>query len=135
MNAEETHEGGCLCGALRYRITGPVEGPVHCHCTMCRRWSGAVAVTWVTVPPARFKVVQGELASYRSSDHGERLYCPACASQIAFRTSQRPEDIDITLGSLDRPERYPAARHVFVASRLPWLHLDEHLPAHDGTSS
>ena len=135
MSDSEIHEGGCLCGALRYRIDGPIDHVVHCHCTMCRGWSGAVAVTWFSVPPARFNLVKGELAAYRSSDHGERLFCAACASQIAFRTSQRPEEIDITVGSLDHPERYPANRHVFAANRLPWLHLDDQLPTHEATSS
>jgi len=135
MSEAEIHEGGCLCGGLRYRVTGPIDEVNHCHCTMCRRWSGAVAVTWFTVAPARFEVIRGELASYHSSDHGERLYCPACASQIAFRSSKRPDDIDVTLGSLDHPERYPAKRHVFTANRLPWLHLDEDLPAHGATSN
>lgn len=131
----ETHEGGCLCGSLRYRIEGPIESVAHCHCAMCRRWSGAVAVTWITVPLERFEIVKGELKTYRSSAHGERRSCPACASQIVFWSSQQPGDIDIALGSLDRPEKYPAGRHIWTSARLPWLHLDEQLPSHDTSSS
>lgn len=135
MTTDETIEGGCLCGALRYRVSGPIEGATHCHCTLCRRWSGAVAVTWFTVPLGRFELVAGEFATYESSDHGRRHYCPACATQLAFWTSQRPEEIDVTLGTLDRPEDHPATYHVFTTTRLPWLRLDEHLPAHRATSA
>lgn len=134
MTADETHDGRCLCGAVHYRITGPIEHVTHCHCTMCRRWSGAVAVTWFTVPLDRFALAQGELASYRSSDHGERRYCPACATQVAFWSSKRPGEIDVTLGTLDHPERHPADHHVFTEARLPWLHLDENLPAYEMAS-
>jgi hypothetical protein len=127
----ESHEDGCLCGQVRYRIQGPIDSVVHCHCDMCRRWSGAVAMTWITVPLDRFEIAKGELAAYRSSSRGERRSCPACASQIAFWSSQRPGEIDITLGSLDCPEMYPANAHTWTSARLPWLHLDEHLPAYE----
>ena len=131
MSETEAHEGGCLCGQVRFRIRGPIESVVHCHCTLCRRWSGAVAVTWLTVPNDRFALAKGEFATYRSSDHGERLSCPACASQIAFRSSKRPDEIDVTLGSLDTPQDHPAKHHSHTASRLPWLHLDDELPAYE----
>ncbi len=135
MSKNETPEGGCLCGALRYRVSGPIDSVTHCHCAMCRRWSGAVAVTWFTVPLDRFEIAEGSLKTYRSSSHGERRSCPDCASQIAFWSSKRPAEIDITLGSLDNPQDHPADHHVHTASRLPWLHLDEDLPAYEITSS
>ncbi len=94
-----------------------------------------MAVTWFTLPLERFEAVKGALKTYRSSDHGERRSCPDCASQIAFWSSKRPDEIDITLGSLDCPENHPADHHVHTASRLPWLHLDEDLPAYEVTSS
>ena len=135
MSAPDSIEGGCLCGALRYRASGPLEGVTHCHCTLCRRWSGAVAVTWFTVPLGRFALLKGEFATYESSDHGRRHYCGACATQLAFWSSQRPGEIDITLGTLDAPEAHPASYHVYTTSRLPWLRLDEHLPTYKSTSS
>ena len=135
MSETETPKGGCLCGALRYRIDGPIDHAVHCHCTMCRRWSGAVAVTWFTVPLSQFEITTGQLAAYKSSDHGERRFCPTCATQVAFWSSKRPDEIDVTIGTLDHPEKYPAKRHVFAANRLPWVHLDEQLPGHETTST
>jgi len=133
VSGTKTHEGGCLCGQVRYQVSGPIGSVTHCHCTMCRRWSGAAAVTWFTVPNDRFHLAKGEFATYQSSDHGERRSCPTCASQIAFWSSRRPGEIDITLGSLDRPENFPADHHIWTSARLPWLHLDDDLPAYEGT--
>ena len=131
MTAPQTHEGGCLCGRVRYRVEGPLGPGAHCHCTLCRRGAGAPVVTWVTAPVDRFAFTKGEPAAYKSSDHGTRSFCRNCGTQLTFFSTRSPDDVDITLGSLDRPEDHPADRHIWVASRLPWLELDVHLPAHE----
>ena len=123
-------EGGCLCGAVRYRITGSIDSVGHCHCSMCRRGSGGTVVTWATVPLENLSVTRGEPAVYKSSDHGERRFCPNCGTQIVFWTTRFPEEIDITVATLDHPEDFPPDRHIWTRDRLPWLHLDEHLPEH-----
>ena len=128
MNGETYEEGGCLCGGVRYRITGAIGSACHCHCTMCQRSSGAVVVTWVSVPTERFAITHGEPAVYRSSAHAERRFCRNCGAQLTFRSEESPDEIDVTLGTLDHPENYPADRHIWTTSRLPWLRLDEHLP-------
>ncbi len=121
--------GGCLCGAVRYRITLPLVGRVsHCHCTMCRRAAGAVAVTWLTVRRAAFRLTGRPLTVHRSSDHGERGFCGVCGSPVTFWTRQDSDLIDVTVGTLDHPDALPAEEHIWTGSRLPWLHLDTHLP-------
>lgn len=131
MSTGEDHGGGCQCGRLRYRITGPIDSVGHCHCSMCRRSSGGTVMTWVTVPRTRFAFTRGAPAVYKSSDHGERRFCPTCGTHITFTSTHDPESVDITVGSLDHPENHPADRHVWTASRLPWLELDRHLPAYE----
>jgi hypothetical protein len=61
-----------------------------------------------------------------------RRFCPRCGSQLTFRSARWPDDIDVTLGTLDRAEDFPPDHHIFVSSRLAWLHLDEALPAYQG---
>jgi hypothetical protein len=130
-NAQETVEGGCLCGAVRYRVPLPFVGVVgHCHCTMCRRASGAPVVTWFTVRTDDFQLVRGATRIYQSSAHGQRGFCPDCGSQITFYSTKEADSIDVTVGTLDAPERFPPAKHIWTDTRLPWLHLDEHLPDH-----
>jgi len=132
MTDETVHEGGCLCGAVRYRVAGTPDAAVLCHCAMCRRASGAPVVAWITVPDDRFAYTAGEAAVYASSDHGRRELCAPCGSPLAFRSSKRPGEVDVTVGTLDRPQSFPPNRHIFTASRLPWLRLADDLPAHTG---
>jgi len=130
--------GGCLCGGVRYRIDGPIQGATaHCHCTMCRRASGAPVVTWFTVKTDDYAVTKGAPGVYRSSEKAERTFCPTCGAQLTFRTDEAPGFVDVTLATLDDPENHPATLHIWTESRLPWLHLDEHLPEKrgDGASS
>jgi hypothetical protein len=122
-------EGGCLCGAVRYRVPLPFQGVIaHCHCTMCRRSSGAAAQTWLTVRTQDFVLTRGACRIYQSSEHGQRGFCAACGSQLTFHSSKQPDVIDVTIGSLDTPERFAPALHIWTETRLPWLRLDEHLP-------
>ena len=128
---EDTMAGGCLCGAVRYTVNGPIQGEIaHCHCSMCRRASGAPVLTWFTVKKEDFEVVKGEPRSYKSSDHARRSFCGDCGTPLTFISEHDPAFVDLTLGSLDRPEDYPATQHVWTMSRLSWLHLDEDLPDH-----
>jgi hypothetical protein len=133
-NEKQLHDGGCLCGRLRYRINGPIASVGHCHCGMCRRSSGGIVVTWMTVAPERFAFTRGTPAVYQSSEDATRSFCRDCGAQITFSSRHAPQEIDVTLGTLDDAHLHPADRHVFVKDRLAWLHLDEHLPEHrEGT--
>jgi hypothetical protein len=128
------HTGGCLCGQVRYRVDAAIADIAHCHCTMCRRASGAVAVTWFTVPSAAFSLTRGRLQTWRSSPGATRGFCPGCGCQISFQTDPAVDDagpggLDITLATLDDAARHPPTRHIWTDSRLPWLTLDPDLPA------
>ncbi|RON50950.1 GFA family protein [Pseudomonas frederiksbergensis] len=122
------HTGGCHCGHLRYQFSGPLQDIAHCHCSICRRVSGGIVTTWITVPASTFKWLAAEPAQYASSESCVRYFCPTCGAQIALITQLSPESIDLTIATFDHPENAPADRHIWTDSRLPWLHLDEHLP-------
>lgn len=124
--------GGCACGAVRYAIdAAPVE-VCHCHCRMCQRTSGAPVVTWLTVPRAALRLVRGAPRQRRSSATAGRGFCADCGTALTFRADARPDVIDVTVASLDHPERVAPRQHIFTASALPWLRLDDELPRHDG---
>lgn len=130
MAGSEVHEGGCLCGAVRYRIEGAPLGVAHCHCASCRRGAGSVVVTWAVVPKNRFAVIKGEPARWPSSPGVVRSFCGRCGSPLTYETDGRPGEIDITVGTLDRPEAMPPTLHVWTAERVPWLELADDLPRH-----
>lgn len=120
--------GGCLCGACRYEFEGPVDDVAHCHCGMCRRASGGTVNTWVTVRKTRFRWLSGSPRVYRSSKRAQRFFCPSCGAQMVF-AFDHADYLDVTVATLDRAQEVTPTRHVWYESRLPWLHLDEYLPA------
>ena len=131
--SDKPFDGGCLCGAVRYRAHGPVSRVNHCHCSQCRRSTGAVAATWVTVPLAGFAVIKGKPAEYRASDFATRTFCATCGSTL-FWLRDGAERIDMSVGTLDQPGDLRAGRHDAAEMRLAGFTLDPHLPEFFGDS-
>lgn len=122
------HQGCCHCGALRYQFEGPLADIAHCHCSVCRRTTGGIVTTWITVPLTRFRWLTGTPREYASSASCTRSFCPTCGAHLTLFTTLSPSSLDITIATLDHPELATADRHIWVQSRLPWLQLDPHLP-------
>jgi hypothetical protein len=118
-------EGGCLCGAVRYRISGEPRSADYCHCRMCRRAGGAPVVARLTVADAAFAWIKGTPAVYRSSAEAERLFCPVCGTQLALR--DEPDHLDVTLASLDDPEALRPLYHIWTSSRVGWFEIADDL--------
>ncbi|MDA1074875.1 MAG: GFA family protein [Proteobacteria bacterium] len=112
--------GGCFCGALRYEIDQGEYLSVNCHCSMCRRTSAAAYVTWLVVPKEHFRLNSSEPASFASSDHGRRQFCPACGTPVTCVNTNHPEIVDVTVCSLDDPTAFPPSRSVYTDTRLAW---------------
>jgi hypothetical protein len=125
------HQGGCQCGALRYQFEAPLRDIAHCHCTICRRTTGGIVTTWISVPLASFRWLAGTAREYASSPSCTRSFCATCGAHLTLFTTLSPDSLDITIATLDQPELAPADRHIWVQSRLPWLHLDPQLPEED----
>ena len=129
---ERSRSGGCFCGHVRYRAGGAATEATGCHCSICRRTSGAPYVAWFTVPAASFQVVAGNPTDHRSSVHGTRTFCPRCGTPLTFRSSHTPAEIDVTTCSLDDPETVPPADHTWTSARLSWVKLTDGLPTFPG---
>ena len=93
---------------------------------------GGTVTTWITLPSSAFQWLAGQPAQYASSAHSILYFCPNCGAQLAFISQLSPETIDVTIATLDHPELAVPERHIWTASRLPWLHLDEQLPGEAG---
>ncbi len=124
--------GGCHCGKIRYEIEGERFDHTLCHCSICRKTTGAPAVAWFTTRPESLRLTEGELTVHRSSPGGERGFCGACGTQITFRGLDTPDEVDVTTCSLDDPGEEPPGDHTFVRSRVPWLQLADDLPRYQG---
>jgi len=87
-------------------------------------------VGWITVRRAGWRLTAGTPTWFRSSPRAERAFCPACGTHLAYRADDLPEEADLTLASLDDPERFPPRDHVWVSRRLSWVALPAGLPAY-----
>jgi len=121
MASEGRHDGGCLCGTVRYRLSGDPIGGNICYCTQCRRQTGSPMAAFVTYPRARFELLSGKLGSFRASTFATREFCPGCGSPLTWKRDGR-DDMDVFLGTLDEPERMPKPpRQLWTQHRLPWV--------------
>jgi len=127
--------GGCACGAIRYRLTSQPSETSWCHCSHCRKSSGAPAVPYTTLPRQGFVLEKGkaEMRSIKLTNFAERLFCPNCGSPIATRLDHQPDEIDITVATLDDPEALPPEFHIFTQSEVSWARHEDRLPRYART--
>jgi hypothetical protein len=112
--------GGCLCGAVRFRSS---SGPRHsslCHCTSCRRASGAHSLGWAAVTVGDFEFTAGTPVEYRSSPPVTRTFCGACGSPLTYRHGDWPDIVDVAIGSLDSPGDVPPVDHIWMSDAVAW---------------
>ncbi len=121
-------QGGCYCGRIRYEADGEPFDRCCCHCTMCRRTTGAPFVAWFTVRRAEFRFTKGEPARFASSARGLRSFCPTCGTQLTFQYADDSDEIDVTTASLDDPEAVAPLDHIYSDTMLSWIKLDDGLP-------
>jgi hypothetical protein len=125
---DKARTGGCLCGAIRYRIVAaPVEA-LYCHCRMCQRVHGAPVVAWLAVPSAGFEVTAGEAAAYRSSAKALRQFCATCGTPLTWRAIDNPRLVDVSIATLDEPAAVAPGLHLWTQDQLAWLKLADPLP-------
>ncbi|HEY5656451.1 MAG TPA: GFA family protein [Myxococcota bacterium] len=126
--SEQVFEGGCLCGATRFRVGGPVTSCCYCHCRSCRRAAGAPFVAWVTFPASRFEMIRGQLTEYESSPGVRRGFCASCGTSITYAHPSRGEEVDVTLAALDDADALRPDCHLWVSHKPAWVVLADGLP-------
>lgn len=122
--------GGCLCGAVRYRLIAPPESSGFCHCETCRRAGSAPSLPYAGIDLAAFAVTQGAPVAYRSSARVLRSFCGTCGSPLTYFNEDKPDKIDIMTVSLDAPEAFAPTEHVWVSEKLAWDVVTDGLPAY-----
>lgn len=121
-------QGGCFCGDVRYQTEGRPRFESICHCSMCRRSTGAPLVAWFTVARARFRFVRGTPTSFQSSDQATRRFCGRCGTQLTFEHVDYADAVDVTTSSLDDPNAITPRDHTYAADKLAWIRLADGLP-------
>lgn len=129
----KTLSGRCLCGAIKYVSALPLCAPTLCHCESCRRASGSHALGWITVARASLIFTAGSPQRHPSSPGVERSFCGRCGSPLSYFDEQRPDEIDLTLGSLNDPGAWPPADHIWMSDAVSWDKPADGLPQHAQT--
>ena len=116
-------EGGCLCGAVRFRVVGPPKWTAYCHCASCRRHTGAPVSAYAGYESAQFSVTAGALKWFDSSANTKRGFCVRCGSTLTYASERWAGEMHVHIGAFDDPEAVPPKSEAFADERLTWLHL------------
>ena len=127
--AGPVHTGGCQCGAVRYRIDGPLGRASICHCRMCQKAFGSWGAALVSVPVAELTWTRGQPSEFRSSPIVARGFCSACGTPLHMEEDGDPR-YEIAIGTLDDPERAAPIHQVGIESELSWFGTLMNLPGH-----
>ena len=122
-----TKTGGCLCGAVRYSVNGPLRPATACHCSQCRRMTGSF---WMSTACADTDLELTEtrgLAWYHSSSLAKRGFCRECGSSL-FWKADALDRTAITPGTLDGDSEIKIVRHIFCADKGDYYGIGDGLP-------
>lgn len=128
-----TLTGSCLCGGVEYEAEGPLLAMARCHCTQCRKASGAEFATNASVDASTFRVLRGEelLKYFEWSAGNRRYFCGRCGSPLFKRHDSRPNEVRLRLGTLDSEIADRPFGHVFVREKPAWSEIADDLPQFD----
>ena len=125
--------GGCLCGAINYKIAEAPKMMGVCHCKNCQRQAGSAFSTLAGVPKDQFEFTKGEPKLYLDSDTNsgnkvERYFCADCGSPIYSALGSQPDTLYLKTGTMDDTGAFEPQFHVWCDTRQPWFDLPEGVP-------
>jgi hypothetical protein len=125
-------EGGCSCGAVRYRLISDPLFTHCCHCLNCQRQTGSAFVINLLIEADRVVLLGREpeaVDAPRDDGSKQRIFrCPSCQVAV-FSEYGRPEVRFVRGGTLDEPSSVAPDVHIFTRSKLPWVALAGSAPA------
>lgn len=123
----------CLCGDIKFSFEKFSGAIAHCHCSMCRKFTGAAYGTFGTVnaQDIRWESGQDKITVYPSSEKAERGFCSRCGSSIFYRLRQPDSPYEIALGILDTEPKQSVSANIFCANRPQWPRNADSLPCFD----
>ncbi len=129
-------EGGCACGAVRYRCDSEPVTMFLCHCRDCQRASGGPFVAAVLLRREDFEFVKGtpryHATPSTSGGMHVRGFCPECGSRLTGAEKDTPTPfIGVTASSLDDPSGFRPRMHSFASRAQPWDRMDDDLPKYE----
>jgi hypothetical protein len=130
-------EGGCYCGAVRYKAEGDALFKGQCHCRECQYGSGGGPNYLIALPEAGFGYTKGQAKGFTRSDLDNpvtRDFCPDCGTQLVSRAPSLPGAVLIKVGTLDDPKAYGEPQMaIFTIDKQSFHHIPEGLPSFERT--
>jgi hypothetical protein len=126
-------DGGCFCGAVRYRLTIPPLFVHCCHCTECQNQTGSAFVINALYETERIELLRGSPQRVPMSAPGDAPHdiyrCRKCKVAVWSDYGRRPQFRFVRVGTLDQPKRLAPDVHIFTRSKQPWVALPRGTPA------
>ena len=133
MASNDTLEGGCACGEVRYRLTSRPMFVHCCHCLDCQRQTGSAFVLNALIETDRIEMLAGEPAAVPvPTDSGgphDVYRCRTCQTALWSDYGRRPGMRFVRVGTLEDPAAIPPDVHIFTRSKQPWVGLPPDVPA------
>jgi hypothetical protein len=128
------YEGGCTCGAVRYRMTSTPMFVHCCHCRWCQRETGTAFALNAMIEADRVELLKGEVETVNTpsnSGKGQKITrCPTCRIALWSNYAGAGDAVRfVRVGTLDEPERVPPDIHIFTSTKQPWVVLPAKMPA------
>jgi len=121
------HKGSCLCGAVRFEVSGELKPPDACHCTQCRKHSGHYFAS-TDVPRSALTVHGAEhITWFQSSEKIRRGFCAICGSSLFWDPTHR-DWTSVAMGAFEAPTGTHIEQHIFVASKGDYYAITDDLP-------
>ena len=131
-----TREGGCLCGAVRFKVEGDPIVAGACYCRDCQYVAGGGAAYGAMFPAEAVTLTAGETRSFTvTADSGAevfREFCPRCGVHLISYNAAHPQFKSVKVGVLDDPSGFVSQGSIWTASAQPWHRIDPELPSAEG---
>ncbi len=119
----EIHTGGCQCGAVRFRVEGPLGEASVCHCRMCQKAFGSFYAPLVSVREGTLAWTRGAPGKFQSSNAASRGFCVRCGTPLTY---EAPDGLAVAIGAFDRPQDIAPRTQWGIEGKLAYAdHLHE----------
>ena len=132
-DSNRSRDGGCFCGAVRYRVSGPLRGVVNCHCSQCQKLNGNFGAHSKALTTNLEITHDSGLCWFQITDNARRAFCKHCGSPLLWEAKGQ-SGTGIIAGSLDHSDDLETIRHIFVSEKPGYYEIGDDLPQYAESS-
>jgi len=131
----QVHAGGCQCGAVRITATDEPKWVATCHCTDCRKATGAAMATYAGFSSEAADISGGAYKEFESSPGTFRGFCETCGAWLTYRSTRWADEVHFHVGAFEDPDAFAPQVNVYTVEKLSWVQLEPNLPELRKTSA